>query len=724
MTINISKKLKIAIFAIIMFVSVSGVINANGVIKIINGKPTPYCEAPYEEDCGEGLRRKVGCGPNGEFRPDLCNINVKTGKKEDTSSKATCPIGTIFKNGGCAPTAKGTDDETIGGAPKAGADKSVANKPAKPNDPKTIEEANKVTAGGSGGQGGGTANTSATEECTGGKIKCWAIYTDSTPNDGFSCTQRCVTDASQCSQIATSFGTNQSATGANQPSSCSAGLVSPPSTTATACPSGKNGCWIHSGAGYEFKGCELAENACKILDENAWYDDIAPPGATQVASYLDGDSTCPGSMLCAANNMTLPLSSETGIGSGKRCNYGYATSATLPSLLYDGNEWTIQAETFDGICNNVSHIQNQSLSIPVPPSATILPGCTGSVNSCIPPSEANPANCVSASIPVHCMNLTPTPNLNLPVCPGPESGIVCSAPTSANPANCRSLSPAQGNQYCPGITPLPSVGPFGNRQDDSIASVLGVSDAKSTITYASGVYEIDGANNTKTTIYISSDNVQVKFFLDTNGNSIHDNNEVILDGQSITVKLNKKEELSEYKLINGWNLVGLDLVSDKWKSAALLMKELNSDNLSPTHISTYQNGKWSIYTQRINEAGQVVTFGEDFNILPGKAYFVKTEKSGTLSLTGQKYAASVPLDIVNGWNLLTVQSSTQYKASTFLDKCSSSGANCDSLARYDSGLYDIVVKDSGVLFGNDFNLNTKSGYFLRVKDGGGKRVTP
>ncbi|KXK10214.1 MAG: hypothetical protein UZ20_WS6002000037, partial [candidate division WS6 bacterium OLB21] len=112
-------------------------IDANGI---------PRCLSPYEEACGSNCKRNVTCGPNGEFRVSACNCQAQ--------NQPTCPVATIWDGSVCKGTAKGTNDETKDTTPSSGGGEKVANKEKKPADPKTRQEANKVTVGGRGGGGG------------------------------------------------------------------------------------------------------------------------------------------------------------------------------------------------------------------------------------------------------------------------------------------------------------------------------------------------------------------------------------------------------------------------------------------------------------------------------------------------------------------------------------------------------------------------------------------
>jgi len=156
-----------------------------------------------------------------------------------------------------------------------------------------------------------------------------------------------------------------------------------------------------------------------------------------------------------------------------------------------------------------------------------------------------------------------------------------------------------------------------------------------------------------------------------------------------------------------------------------LIQTFNDQGITTTHISTYTEGKWLVYTRRIADNGEEVIFGDDFTILPGKAYFVKVEEKATATLSGQTFAESVPVNMSNGWNLISIQGvDLGYTAASLIDKINAQKIVADSVAKYDSGLYSILVKDQGQFFGNDFNIIYKSGYFVKVTEGGGNRFTP
>jgi hypothetical protein len=247
------------------------------------------------------------------------------------------------------------------------------------------------------------------------------------------------------------------------------------------------------------------------------------------------------------------------------------------------------------------------------------------------------------------------------------------------------------------------------------------------VTLSSGEHELIYviADEKVAEIVVGEDNAQVRFFLDTNGDGRKQDDESYFKPDNISLKVNTKVENVYYTLYTGWNLIGFEIISEEWSSASKLLDEIYSNDIEATHIATYSDGKWKMYSQRVDEEGNMQTFGDDFSVLPGRGYFVKVLNTGKFTAKGQRFAESVPIDMSNGWNLISVQApNTDYTAGSFIDLCLNTGIGCDSVAKFESGLYETVVKDEGVLFGNDFNIIAKSGYFVRVESGGGAKLTP
>jgi hypothetical protein len=242
-----------------------------------------------------------------------------------------------------------------------------------------------------------------------------------------------------------------------------------------------------------------------------------------------------------------------------------------------------------------------------------------------------------------------------------------------------------------------------------------------------GVYIIEVPGYKSAEVQIISDNVKLKLFEDLNADGIQQPGEKQLDPEIYEIKLAKKEDITIYNLEAGWNLVALDFVSQKINNASNLIKEINAQGIEAVQISKYDSGNWIHFVYRkadpTNPTDTDETFGNDFTLVPGEGYFVRTLDSGTLLLKGNKFASSVPMSLESGWNLISIQALTEYTARTFLGFCNQQGIICSTLSKYANGLYSSLVIDQGITYGNDFKILKNEGYFLLV-DSEGKTVKP
>ena len=121
---------------------------------------------------------------------------------------------------------------------------------------------------------------------------------------------------------------------------------------------------------------------------------------------------------------------------------------------------------------------------------------------------------------------------------------------------------------------------------------------------------------------------KVKFFNDINGNGVQDKGEEYIS-DPLDIKLEKIEDVKKINLKAGWNLINVNIVNNKFKTAKDLIDQINSQGGYATHVETYRDGKWIILTVRAGSQ-----FGVDFNLVPSEGYFVKVIKPVGLILEG------------------------------------------------------------------------------------------
>lgn len=281
-------------------------------------------------------------------------------------------------------------------------------------------------------------------------------------------------------------------------------------------------------------------------------------------------------------------------------------------------------------------------------------------------------------------------------------------------------------------SPLPDQG-YNPEPKDSVVSVastqvLGDSDAKLEVG-ESGFYKIytdDTFEQSISEVAVNlegSQKAEIRLFIDANANGIKDaDEEYFIDYTQLQIK--KESEVATYNLNLGWSLIAFPVISNQSiDTASKLIDHFNEQGADIKHIARYTDSGFQMYTKREGD----IEYSNDFNIIPGQGYFVLNYQVATVNLQGNRFDEPVPFRVSNGWNLVGVYTNEkQYTAENLLKDIKSKGITADTVSKYDSSLYTNVVYEGDILFGNDFNLLEKQGYFIRVISGGGNdvRFTP
>src|SRR6185369_2418318 len=102
-------------------------------------------------------------------------------------------------------------------------------------------------------------------------------------------------------------------------------------------------------------------------------------------------------------------------------------------------------------------------------------------------------------------------------------------------------------------------------------------------------------------------------------------NEPYIDTKSISVKVTKNNDIRTVNLQKGWNIVGMAVVSSSLSKASQLVGAIATSGVLPVQVSKYDSGNWINFVVRVNKKGKVTTYGQDFAIIPGEAYFVRVQ---------------------------------------------------------------------------------------------------
>ncbi|MBD3280314.1 hypothetical protein GF389_02200 [Candidatus Dojkabacteria bacterium] len=216
-----------------------------------------------------------------------------------------------------------------------------------------------------------------------------------------------------------------------------------------------------------------------------------------------------------------------------------------------------------------------------------------------------------------------------------------------------------------------------------------------------------------------ADRAEIRLFVDTNGNGKKDKDEPVLEDYS-SLSLKKESEVATYTLNAGWNLITMPLISsDGISTASELLDHFNNQGADVKHIAKYTDSGFEMYTKRENDQ----EFSNDYNIVPGHGYFVLNYEPQEVKIKGRKFDEAIPFRVRNGWNLVGVYTNeAPYTAEELLKDMEAEGIEADVVSKYEGGLYTSVVYEDDVLYGNDYNIFERAGYFVRVNSGGGSEV--
>ena len=213
----------------------------------------------------------------------------------------------------------------------------------------------------------------------------------------------------------------------------------------------------------------------------------------------------------------------------------------------------------------------------------------------------------------------------------------------------------------------------------------------------------------------------IAFFDDENGNGVKDEDERFLskyEADKLGVGYVKTQSAVDYQFNQGWNLVSFPFVwdVDALSSAEDVLKYLNAKGIIASQISTYREGKFEMFSLTEDGEGTIVPVGNDFTILPGEAYFIKSGNSGSVSILSNAYEGSLEIELLPGWNLVNIykQDVDSYQAFDVLKQMEGQGVVADTLSKWENSKYNSVVYSDNMEYGYDYKVFPTAGYFVKV----------
>ncbi|GAB4284301.1 MAG: hypothetical protein Kow0081_1350 [Candidatus Dojkabacteria bacterium] len=677
----------------------------------IDKQKKPRCLSPYTEACGSGCQRNVTCGSSGEFLVGECIC--------EDEKNSQCPVATIWNGSICEGTAKGTDDETKDQQPVENGGEIVADKERKPNDPRTRSEANLQTVGGRGGtrisRGGGVI------EIDGRRYR-------NIENGCFQALVECVSEDGLLSNEPPSISNYREFKCINNDASLRPGDSGYNANMTLYCPSNFDNrsatCGSSSYTYQDLVNIALSNSIFEGVDRNYLNARVSEENEYLVIvtnRVVSGESI---DILLECNDNNFVVSDESinlSRGTIETWREPQQTNIPLQGLEDFINEALEQPDnpeneqTFEDISEfseavrrcveeRFPNVRFERLEV-TETSGNLLSGSHifGSYNFILDDSGyVSEARFLAGYKDVRGF----TQELLEQVCN--QFFYYINQEINPNQQNSRNELPIlSDNQTQQGRT---SIFPKVNAQ--TVPPTPELLDPEQ---LDRGVYVLNIPNFQTAEFRIYNDNVKVNYFVDANGDGIKQDNEEYIDVKQYEIQIERKASIKKFTFEKGWNLINFPLISNEFNTAEKLFSRLSDSGINALQISTYSNGKWIHYVQRVNENGEIVYFGTDFNLVPGQGYFINSLNPGTVILEGNRINSSVPLFLEIGWNLVGIINPVRkYSAESLLETCNIDGKVCRSINKWVNGAnyYETYEDFGGSFFGNNFEILEDTGYFI------------
>ncbi len=211
-------------------------------------------------------------------------------------------------------------------------------------------------------------------------------------------------------------------------------------------------------------------------------------------------------------------------------------------------------------------------------------------------------------------------------------------------------------------------------------------------------------------IQFNPKDIEAIVYRDLNDNNAYDadvETRESVSGVQIKVKQIEDEDTHTYEVDHGWGLYAFPFVNENL-SAESLIGLANSQGAEIVEIATYEGKSWKLF-KKVD--GTEYTF-EDFSIEAGQAYFIKSSNEASFDII-DSMITDYSYDLEYGWNMIGFPrkefKDSDYSSVQFLQ---SHQERFDRLYTYEDGRFNGLINSDGDIYGKDFKLDIKKGYFV------------
>jgi len=237
-----------------------------------------------------------------------------------------------------------------------------------------------------------------------------------------------------------------------------------------------------------------------------------------------------------------------------------------------------------------------------------------------------------------------------------------------------------------------------------------------------GVYKLSSPVVASKNVVVKDAASTPKFYIDTNKNNKLDPEELVLGANIVNAQFSQVASLQDVALGPTWNLASFNAINDTTLTTKDIAQQADLSGIK-LEIASYDTDKWVI--SALKQEGNVNSFyGNEYNLIPGKAFFVKTDNTSVYYNTGTiRTNINKELNLDLGWNFFSfsqdVLDADPISSFTFLQKCQAANIGCTLFSDYNGELDNtVMVKDT--LYGKDYPLVANKGYIVKVDANPGK----
>ena len=225
---------------------------------------------------------------------------------------------------------------------------------------------------------------------------------------------------------------------------------------------------------------------------------------------------------------------------------------------------------------------------------------------------------------------------------------------------------------------------------------------------------------------VNPEDEDIMVYIDSNDNDKYDEGiDIKISDIGSQINIIALEQKHYYSLTEGLNFISLPFLisGEEYRTAAGLLTKLNEVYNDAFYSIAKFDGRWKIVGQNVE-----IYDNEDFQLLPGEGYMIKSKRDIDISIVGQPVqfeseSDQAPINFSEGWNLIGLYGTNvkQYTAKSLIQDVNADDFTADNVTKWakDKQMYEGFQMTDGEEYGFDYPLNKLESYFVRITEGKG-----